>query len=64
MGRVEGYSGPVVVLIAATTAEGQRWEAAVILNQGLENKSSFYGASGSCMLALHPCFRVLRSLGR
>ena len=69
LGRVEGYRGATVVIIAATTLEGsgppsgQRWVAAVVLSQGVENRSSFYGAHGSCMLALQPCFRVLRSLG-
>ncbi|KAL7086006.1 hypothetical protein ACP275_14G312000 [Erythranthe tilingii] len=64
--NVEGYNGPLLVLIAASCEDGdntRRWVIGALTHQGFENKDSFYGTSGS-LYALSPIFRALTTSGR
>ncbi|CAA0813355.1 TLD-domain containing nucleolar protein [Striga hermonthica] len=63
--NVEGYNGPLLVLIAACEEknDARRWIIGALTNQGFENKEVFYGTSGS-LYALSPLFHALLSSGR
>ncbi|KAL3634258.1 hypothetical protein CASFOL_021312 [Castilleja foliolosa] len=62
--NVEGYNGPLLVLIAACEDKSnKRWIIGALTDQGFENKEIFYGTSGS-LYALSPVFHALLSSGR
>ncbi|GFQ07189.1 hypothetical protein PHJA_002863000 [Phtheirospermum japonicum] len=63
--NVEGYNGPLLVLIAACEDKSntKRWIIGALTGQGFENKELFYGTSGS-LYALSPVFHALLSSGR
>ncbi|KAI3460378.1 hypothetical protein Pfo_017041 [Paulownia fortunei] len=63
--NVEGYNGPLLVLIAASEDKSntRRWIIGALTHQGFENKELFYGTSGS-LYALSPVFHALLSSGR
>ncbi|KAG8389896.1 hypothetical protein BUALT_Bualt01G0026600 [Buddleja alternifolia] len=63
--NVEGYSGPLLVLISASEdkSNARRWIIGALTHQGFENKDSFYGTSGS-LYALSPVFHAMLSSGR
>lgn len=62
--NVEGYNGPVLVLISAFEDESmtRTWIIGALTHQGFENKESFYGTSGA-LYALSPVFHALLSSG-
>ncbi|KAK1421029.1 hypothetical protein QVD17_23077 [Tagetes erecta] len=60
--NVEGYNGPILVLISAT-AEDHSWSIGALTHQGFENKDTFYGKSGS-LYAISPVFGHLTSSGK
>ncbi|CAK9209756.1 unnamed protein product [Sphagnum troendelagicum] len=71
--RVEGYKGPLLMLISATTKDGdesesvskrKKWIVGALIPGGLDNKENFYGSSGCCLFAVAPNFLPLRSTGR
>ncbi|GAQ82889.1 TLD family protein [Klebsormidium nitens] len=65
MSRVEGYTGTVLVIIAARPfAGGEGWSIAALLPDGLANRRDFFGSSSSCLFALKPTFKVFRATGR
>ncbi|KAK9061382.1 hypothetical protein SSX86_018563 [Deinandra increscens subsp. villosa] len=57
--NVEGYNGPILVLISATS-EDHSWSVGALTHQGFENKEAFYGTSGS-LYAISPAFDHLAS---
>ncbi|KAL6522050.1 hypothetical protein OROMI_031927 [Orobanche minor] len=63
--NVEGYNGPLLVLIAACEDKSstRRWIIGALTDQGFENRDLFYGTSGS-LYALNPVFHALSSTGR
>ncbi|KAL8459112.1 hypothetical protein ACS0TY_036546 [Phlomoides rotata] len=63
--NVEGYSGPLLVLISAfeDKSNTKTWIIGALTHQGFENKESFYGTSGA-LYALSPIFHALLSSGR
>jgi hypothetical protein len=70
--RVEGYKGPLLMLISATTKDGdesesvskrKKWIVGALIPGGLDNKENFYGSSGCCLFAVAPNFLPLRSTG-
>ncbi|KAK1391648.1 TLDc domain-containing protein [Heracleum sosnowskyi] len=65
--NVEGYKGPVLMLIAASSGDahegGKEWIIGALTDQGFENKDTFYGTSGS-LYALSPVFHTFSSSGR
>ncbi|XP_028797840.1 uncharacterized protein LOC114753327 [Neltuma alba] len=68
--HVEGYNGPLLILIAASsgqTHEGSsvvtKWVIGALTNQGFENKDLFYGSSG-CLYAISPVFHVFPPSGK
>ncbi|XP_076952824.1 uncharacterized protein LOC143626717 [Bidens hawaiensis] len=60
--NVEGYNGPILVLISAML-EDHSWSIGALTNQGFENKETFYGSSGS-LYAISPVFNHLTSSGK
>ncbi|KAL4578940.1 hypothetical protein LXL04_015072 [Taraxacum kok-saghyz] len=52
--NVEGYNGPILVLISATS-EDHSWTIGALTHQAYENKDTFYGTSGS-LYAITPVF--------
>ncbi|KAI4345120.1 hypothetical protein L6164_012277 [Bauhinia variegata] len=67
--RVEGYKGPLLILVAANSGDAQEgssidrnWVVGALTDQGFENKDMFYGSSG-CLYALSPAFHVFPSTG-
>ncbi|KAL8098440.1 hypothetical protein AgCh_031264 [Apium graveolens] len=68
--KVEGYEGPLLVLIAASSGEARQgsadvenWMVGALTNQGFENKDTFYGKSGS-LYALSPVFHTFSASGK
>ncbi|KAK6115762.1 hypothetical protein DH2020_008031 [Rehmannia glutinosa] len=63
--NVEGYNGPLLVLISASEDESntRRWIIGALTHQGFENKEVYYGTSGS-LYALSPAFHAILSSGR
>ncbi|PWA81120.1 TLD-domain containing nucleolar protein [Artemisia annua] len=60
--NVEGYNGPILVLISATS-EDHSWIIGALTHQGYENKDTFYGTSGS-LYAISPVFDHFASSGK
>ncbi|KAI3776431.1 hypothetical protein L1987_46213 [Smallanthus sonchifolius] len=60
--NAEGYNGPILVLISATS-EDHSWSIGALTHQGFENKDTFYGTSGS-LYAISPVFEHLTSSGK
>lgn len=60
--NVEGYNGPIIVLISATLEE-HSWIIGVLTHQAYENKDTFYGTSGS-LYAISPVFDQFTSSGK
>ncbi|KAJ0966947.1 hypothetical protein J5N97_023864 [Dioscorea zingiberensis] len=67
--NVEGYHGPLLILLSASSAnthEGsgaQKWIVGILTEQGFENRDTFYGSSGN-LYAISPIFRVLSPSGK
>ncbi|XP_027091389.1 uncharacterized protein [Coffea arabica] len=63
--HVEGYNGPVLVLIAACKNDNNERRSifGALTHQGFENREAFYGSSGS-LYAIDPVFHVYLSSGR
>ncbi|KAL2499403.1 TLD-domain containing nucleolar protein [Abeliophyllum distichum] len=63
--NVEGYKGPLLMLIAAHEADGntRKWIIGALTHQGFENREMFYGTSGS-LYAISPVFHVFSSSGK
>ncbi|KAL3514745.1 hypothetical protein ACH5RR_027462 [Cinchona calisaya] len=63
--HVEGYNGPVLVLIAACKNNNNERRSifGALTSQGFENSEMFYGSSGS-LYAIDPVFHVYLSSGR
>lgn len=66
---VEGYNGPVLILLSAFSNGGgenvdaDRWGICVLTEEGFENKDTFYGNSGF-LCSTYPIFRMLRPSGK
>ncbi|VFR03603.1 unnamed protein product [Cuscuta campestris] len=63
--KTEGYNGPLLILVAAYEPKNatRKWIIGALIHQGLENKDSFYGTSGS-LYAISPVFHVLLPSGK
>jgi hypothetical protein len=66
---VEGYKGPMLVLLSAFCNGGadnvhadRRWGIGVLTEEGFENKDTFYGSSGF-LCATNPIFHMLQPFG-
>ncbi|GAB2293869.1 hypothetical protein Dimus_028080 [Dionaea muscipula] len=67
---IEGYHGPLLVLISAywskgseTDANGRKWVVGALTQQGFENRDGFYGTGGH-LFAIHPVFNVFSPTGK
>uniref|UniRef100_A0A0D9WAS9 TLDc domain-containing protein n=1 Tax=Leersia perrieri TaxID=77586 RepID=A0A0D9WAS9_9ORYZ len=66
---VEGYKGPVLILLSAYSSGGEnvdagrRWGIGILTGEGLENKDTFYGSSGF-LCSTYPIFRMLPPSGK
>ncbi|KAL5216384.1 hypothetical protein ABZP36_007785 [Zizania latifolia] len=67
---VEGYKGPVLILLSAFSSGGgenvdasRRWGIGVLTDEGIENKDTFYGSSGF-LFSTYPIFRMLPPSGK
>lgn len=68
--NVEGYNGPLLVLIAASSGDGledhvdvKKWMISALTQQGFENKDTYYG--NSCTLyTISPVFQMLSPSGK
>lgn len=65
--NIEGYQGPMLILISATSGDAQederKWIIGVLIHQVFENKNVFYGSSG-ILFAISPVFHVYPSTGK
>ncbi|KAL5557913.1 hypothetical protein UlMin_034124 [Ulmus minor] len=69
--NIEGYQGPLLMLISACTLQGsgegsateRKWIIGALTQQGFENKDAFYGNSGN-LYAISPVFHVYSSAGK
>uniref|UniRef100_A0A5B7CE16 TLDc domain-containing protein n=1 Tax=Davidia involucrata TaxID=16924 RepID=A0A5B7CE16_DAVIN len=68
--NVEGYNGPMLILIAASSgdtfdvnANVRRWIIGALTQQGFENRDVFYGSSCS-LYAISPVFHVFSASGK
>ncbi|XP_059633908.1 uncharacterized protein LOC132276489 isoform X2 [Cornus florida] len=67
--NVEGYKGPMLTLIAASSGDPdgnasiRRWIIGALTHQGYENRDVFYGSSGS-IYAISPVFHVFSASGK
>ncbi|XP_058786553.1 uncharacterized protein LOC131661140 [Vicia villosa] len=68
--RVEGYHGPLLILVAASSGSDHEGNSAIRkfvigaqTNEGLENKDVFYGTAG-CLYSLNPVFHVFPPTGK
>lgn len=68
--HVEGYHGPLLILVAASSRNGHEGNSAIrkfvigaLTNEGLENKDIFYGTSG-CLYSLSPVFHLFPPTGK
>jgi len=68
--RVEGYKGPLLILISASSGEphegnsvDRKWVIGVLTDQAFESKDIFYGNSG-CLYSIDPVFHVFPPIGR
>lgn len=68
--NVEGYNGPLLVLIAASSGDahenhvdGKKWIIGALTHQGFENKDTYYGSSGT-LYAISPVFQGFSSSGK
>ncbi|KAL9667520.1 hypothetical protein QQ045_001881 [Rhodiola kirilowii] len=61
--NVEGYVGPVLILISASSEDDRRWIIGVHTQQGFEDHDSYYGSSG-CLYAVSPVFHALAAAGK
>jgi len=67
---VEGYHGPLLILVAASSGNDHEGNSSIrkfvigaLTNEGLENKDIFYGTSG-CLYSLSPVFHLFPPTGR
>ncbi|KAH9606761.1 hypothetical protein KSS87_009781 [Heliosperma pusillum] len=64
--NVDGYHGPVLVLVSATSGESsensRKWIIGALTHQGFENRDVFYG-SGGCLYSIDPTFHVFSAAG-
>uniref|UniRef100_A0A1J3FQE5 TLDc domain-containing protein n=1 Tax=Noccaea caerulescens TaxID=107243 RepID=A0A1J3FQE5_NOCCA len=68
--NVQGYHAPVLVMVSAISAEDyeghlteRKWVIGAILQQGFENKDTFYGSSGT-LFSISPVFHAFSSSGK
>jgi hypothetical protein len=66
--NVEGYKGPLLILVAASSVdnndkEAKKWIIGVLTDQGVENKDAFYGTSAN-LFAIDPVFHIFSSSGK
>ncbi|ESW09687.1 hypothetical protein PHAVU_009G147800 [Phaseolus vulgaris] len=68
--RVEGYKGPLLILISASSGEphegnsvDRKWVIGVLTDQAFESKDIFYGNSG-CLYSIDPVFHVFPPIGK
>lgn len=64
--NVEGYHGPLLLLISATSGESsessRKWIIGALTQQGFENRDAFYG-SGGCLYSIFPVFHGFTASG-
>ncbi|CAN0906399.1 hypothetical protein LINGRAHAP2_LOCUS24222 [Linum grandiflorum] len=67
--NVEGYCGPLLILVSATSGDAhessiaKKWVIGALTQQGLENKDQFYGTSAT-LYAICPVFHAFPSSGK
>ncbi|KAJ8436731.1 hypothetical protein Cgig2_027402 [Carnegiea gigantea] len=65
--NVEGYHGPLLLLISAILDESSestgKWIIGGLIQEGLENRDVFYG-SGGCLYSMYPVFHVFTASGK
>ncbi|KAK2660691.1 hypothetical protein Ddye_007224 [Dipteronia dyeriana] len=68
--NVEGYHGPLLILISANSGDGhegdtsvRKWIIGALTQQGFENKDDFYGSSGT-LYAISPVFHAFSASGK
>ncbi|RDX57874.1 hypothetical protein CR513_62850 [Mucuna pruriens] len=68
--RVEGYKGPLLILIAASSGDAhegnstdRKWVIGALTDQCFENKDIFYGNSG-CLYSIGPVFHAYPPTGK
>ncbi|KAL6844416.1 hypothetical protein ACP4OV_026089 [Aristida adscensionis] len=67
---VDGYKGPMLILVSAFSNGGgenvgadRRWGIGILIEEGLENKDTFYGSSGF-LCSTFPIFHMLSPSGK
>lgn len=67
--NVEGYHAPILVIVSAScgvdhegTSSERKWVIGAILQQGFENRDTFYGSSG-ILFSISPVFHAFSSSG-
>ncbi|KAL9244110.1 hypothetical protein vseg_017918 [Gypsophila vaccaria] len=64
--NVDGYHGPVLILVSATSGESsessKKWIIGALTPHGFENRDGFYG-SGGCLYSIDPVFHVFSASG-
>ncbi|XP_057518072.1 uncharacterized protein LOC130798992 isoform X1 [Amaranthus tricolor] len=64
--NVEGYHGPSLLLLSATSGESslnsRKWIIGALTQQGFENRDAFYG-SGGCLYSIYPVFHIFSAPG-
>ncbi|CAJ1974679.1 unnamed protein product [Sphenostylis stenocarpa] len=68
--RIEGYKGPLLVLISASSGEphegnsvDRKWVIGALTDQAFETKDTFYGNTG-CLYSIGPVFHVFPPVGK
>lgn len=65
--NVEGYHGPLLLLISASSGESsesnRKWIIGALTQQGFENRDVFYGGGG-CLYSIGPVFHVFSASGK
>lgn len=67
--NVQGYHAPILLLVSASggveqegTSSERKWVIGAILQQGFENRDTFYGSSGN-LFSISPVFHAFSSSG-
>ncbi|KAL1205391.1 hypothetical protein V5N11_011292 [Cardamine amara subsp. amara] len=68
--NVEGYHAPILVIVSAScevehegTSSERKWVIGAMLQQGFENRDTFYGSSGT-LFSISPVFHAFSSSGK
>ncbi|XP_010552829.1 PREDICTED: uncharacterized protein LOC104823101 [Tarenaya hassleriana] len=68
--NIEGYHAPLLIIVSASCGDShegssseRKWIIGAILQQGFENRDTFYGSSGN-LFAISPVFHAFSSSGK